>query len=55
MAIKVNGTTVIDDNRNLVNIEVGLGAAQPLVMLGLTLGDAPITPQIIMVETQHQG
>ena len=25
MAIKVNGTTVIDDNRNLVNIASGAG------------------------------
>ena len=27
MAIKVNGTTVIDDSRNLVNIASGVGAS----------------------------
>jgi len=34
MAIKVNGTTVIDDSRNLVNIVSGAGASTDLGAVG---------------------
>ena len=34
MAIKVNGTTVIDDSRNLVNIASGAGASTTLNAVG---------------------
>jgi len=34
MAIKVNGTTVIDDSRNLVNIVSGAGASTTLGAVG---------------------
>jgi len=34
MAIKVNGTTVIDDNRNLVNIVSGAGASTDFGAVG---------------------
>ena len=34
MAIKVNGTTVIDDSRNLVNIASGAGASTTLGDVG---------------------
>lgn len=34
MAIKVNGTTVIDDNRNLVNIASGAGSSTASMAVG---------------------
>jgi len=48
MAIKVNGTTVIDDSRNLVNIVSGAGASTTFGAVGTyTLaGDATYTASI---------
>jgi len=37
MAIKVNGTTVIDDSRNLVNIASGAGSSTTLYDVGTYL------------------
>jgi len=37
MAIKVNGTTVIDDNRNLVNIASGAGSSTSYGAVGTYL------------------
>tara|TARA_R110000822_G_scaffold284326_1_gene405825 strand:+ start:47 stop:373 length:327 start_codon:yes stop_codon:yes gene_type:complete len=42
MAIKVNGTTVIDDSRNLVNIVSGAGASTTAGAVG-TYGSLAIT------------
>ena len=43
MAIKVNGTTVIDDNRNLVNIASGAGGGYWNELSSVTLGGSVVS------------
>jgi hypothetical protein len=51
MAIKVNGTTVIDDNRNLVNIVSGAGSSTTAGAVGTYGWMEMISPNTTIVGT----
>ena len=57
MAIKVNGTTVIDDNRNLVNIASGAGSSTTAGAVGTYLfaRHSIVTGELTLGETTSGG